>query len=75
MIEAGALGSETEAAAVFIVAQTLGLRAGAVLNVVWNKEREKAGLDKRSDLNMDHAILTVTGAIRRLIRARRNVGQ
>ena len=43
-IRAGALGSEMECAAVFIVSQIRRIRAGAVLHVIWNKEREQAGL-------------------------------
>jgi uridine phosphorylase len=44
-IRAGCLASEMESATLFIVAQILGARAGCVLNVVWNQEREAQGLD------------------------------
>jgi len=43
-IKAGCLASEMESAALYIVAQTLRVRAGCVLNVVWNQEREAKGL-------------------------------
>jgi uridine phosphorylase len=66
-IRAGALASEMECAAVFIVAQVLGMRSGAVLNVLWNKEREKVGLEPATDRDMTASIRTVTGAIERLI--------
>ncbi|MDR1590203.1 MAG: nucleoside phosphorylase [Oscillospiraceae bacterium] len=43
-IMAGCLASEMESAAVFIVSQILGARAGCVLNVVWNQERDRPNL-------------------------------
>ena len=39
---AGALTSEMEAAALFVVAATLGVRCGAVLNVLWNADNDVA---------------------------------
>lgn len=67
-IRAGALGSEMECAAVFMVAQILGMRSGAVLNVIWNKEREKAGHAPETDRDMTTSIQTVLGAIRILMK-------
>ncbi|HHY70123.1 MAG TPA: nucleoside phosphorylase [Thermoanaerobacterales bacterium] len=67
-IKAGALASEMECAALFIVAQTLGARAGAVLHCLWNKEREEAGLDSPTMRDMTKAILTVREGIRELIK-------
>lgn len=46
-IEGGALASEMETAAEFIVCSCLKARAGATLLCVWNQERESAGLDSR----------------------------
>ncbi|MDR7869472.1 MAG: nucleoside phosphorylase [Tissierellaceae bacterium] len=66
-IKAGALGSEMECATVFIVAQILGARAGAVLHNLWNKEREAAGLESPTVRDMTNAINTVKEAIRELI--------
>jgi uridine phosphorylase len=43
-VKAGCLASEMESATLYIVCQILGARAGCVLNVVWNQEREKQGL-------------------------------
>lgn len=65
-IKAGALASEMECAAVFITAQILGMRAGAVLNVIWNKEREKAGFKEEESHDMTASIKTVLGAIKSL---------
>jgi len=67
-IRAGALGSEMECAAVFVAAQVLQMRSGAILNVNWNKEREKAGMDIGMNRDMTTSIQTVIGAIRTLIR-------
>lgn len=41
----GVLASEMECAALFTAAAALGDRAGCVLQVIWNQEREAAGLD------------------------------
>jgi len=43
-LRAGCLASEMESAALYIVCQILRARAGCVLHVVWNKDREKKGL-------------------------------
>lgn len=67
-IKAGALGSEMECAAVFVAAQVLGMRAGAVLHVIWNKEREQAGLPPDMQRDMTTSIKTVLGAIETLLR-------
>lgn len=66
-IRSGALASEMECAAVFVTAQVLGMRSGAVLNVIWNKEREKAGLPVEVSRDMAASIRTVIGAVRSLI--------
>ena len=67
-IRSGALASEMECAAVFVTAQVLGMRSGAVLNVIWNKEREKAGLPVEVSRDMAASIQTVIGAVRSLIK-------
>ncbi len=40
----GVLASEMESSALFVVAAALGVRCGSCFHVVWNQEREKAGL-------------------------------
>lgn len=67
-IAAGALGSEMECAAEFIVAQILGMRAGAVLHVIWNRERGDRGLSNETVRDMTKAIQTVIEGIRELIK-------
>jgi uridine phosphorylase len=66
-IKAGCLASEMESAALFIVSQILGARAGCVLNVVWNQERERAGMSNPHSHDTSLAIKTAVEAIRILI--------
>ena len=66
-IKAGCLASEMESAALFIVSQILGARAGCVLNVVWNQERERAGMSNPNSHDTSLGIKTAVEAIRILI--------
>ena len=65
--KAGCLASEMESAALYIVSQTLGARAGCVLNVVWNQEREKSGMTNPHCHDTEAAIKTAVHAVRLLI--------
>ncbi|MDR1532197.1 MAG: uridine phosphorylase [Clostridiales bacterium] len=67
-LKAGCLASEMESAALFIVAQVLGAKAGCVLNVVWNQERQARGLDDGPRPSHDNAIDTAVEAVKILIR-------
>jgi uridine phosphorylase len=69
-LKAGCLASEMESAALFIVCQILGARAGCVLNVVWNQEREKAGLNNPRCHDTEPAIKTAIESLRILIHAK-----
>lgn len=66
-IKAGALGSEMECAAIFVVAQVLKMRAGAVLHVLWNKEREAAGMTNPTHRDMSGTIQVVMTALQSII--------
>jgi uridine phosphorylase len=66
-IKAGCLASEMESAALYIVSQILGARAVCVLNVVWNQERERAGMSNPHSHDMSLVIKTAVEAIRILI--------
>lgn len=72
-IQAGCLASEMESAAVFIVSQILGMRAGCILNVLWNQERKKQGLEDVESHDMTAAILVTVEAIRKLIQEDRQI--
>jgi len=65
--KAGCLASEMESAALYIVSQILGARAGCVLNVVWNQEREKAGMSNPQSHNTEAAIKAAVEAVKILI--------
>ncbi|MDR2471404.1 MAG: uridine phosphorylase [Treponema sp.] len=66
-IKAGCLASEMESAALYIVCQILGARAGCVLSVVWNQERERAGMSNPHCHDPEPAIAAAVEAIRILI--------
>lgn len=66
-IKAGCLASEMESAALFIVSQVLGARAGCILNTVWNQERKKAGLEDKECHDTTLAIKAAVEAVRILI--------
>jgi len=66
-IKAGCLASEMESAALYIVAQTLRARAGCVLSVVWNQERQAKGLSNPRNHDTSPAIETAVEAVRLLI--------
>jgi len=67
-IKAGCLASEMETAALFIVCQVLGARAGCALSVLWNQEREKKGLENPMAEGMEKVAEVVVEAVRRLIK-------
>ena len=66
-LRGGCLASEMESATLYTVAASLGLRAGCVLHVVWNQEREKAGLSNAKCENTESAVKTAINAIKALI--------
>lgn len=60
------LGSEMEAAAIMLVTASLGLRCGAVLNVLWNQERKASGYFEPDCMDTSKAIKTAIEAIKLL---------
>lgn len=66
-LKAGCLASEMESATLFIVCQTLGLRAGCILSAIWNQERRRLGLPD-SDGDAEAAIDAAVAAVERLIK-------
>jgi uridine phosphorylase len=66
-IKAGCLASEMESAALYIVSQILGVRAGCVLSAVWNQEREKKGLSNPHCHDSSLAIKIAVEAVKILI--------
>lgn len=63
----GVLASEMESAALFAVAASRRVRCGSVFHVIWNQEREKAGLDQKESHNTEAAITAGVEAVKLLI--------
>lgn len=63
----GVLASEMEGAALFTVAAARQVRCGAVFHVIWNQEREAAGLDQKESMDTSAAIDVGVEALKLLI--------
>ena len=57
-----------ESAALFCCAAALGVRCGSCFHVVWNQEREAAGLDQQESHDTSAAIEVGIEALKILIR-------
>jgi uridine phosphorylase len=64
----GALGSEMESAALFVVASALHVRVGTVLLTLANQERAKAGLTNEQVHNTESEIEVAVEAMKTLIK-------
>lgn len=67
----GVKASEMESAALFVVANALRCRCGSCFHVVWNQEREAAGLDQDMSEDTSAAIQVGVDALKLLIEADR----
>ncbi len=65
----GVKASEMESAALFVVAAALGVRCGSCFHVVWNQEREKAGLFQPMTEDTTGAIRVGIEGLKRIIAA------
>ena len=65
----GVLASEMESSTLFVVANALGCRCGACFHVIWNQEREKAGLDQQMSEDTSRAVRVAVEALKRIIQA------
>jgi uridine phosphorylase len=72
-IAGGALCSEMEAAAIFVVARVLGLRAGAVLLVAGNQELDPGG-ELRGDARLEDLVRGAFAGLRVLVERDRQRG-
>ena len=63
----GVLASEMESAALFVAANALGVRCGSCFHVVWNQERQNAGLDQTESHDTESAIQVGIEAIKLMI--------
>ena len=64
----GVLASEMESAALFTAASALGVRCGSAFHVIWNQEREKAGLDQKENEDVTLSVKLAVEAVKELIR-------
>ena len=67
----GVKASEMESAALFVVAAALGVRCGSCFHVIWNQEREKAGLPQEESEDVTLSVKLGIEAVKRLILADR----
>ncbi|MCI2105318.1 MAG: uridine phosphorylase [Intestinimonas sp.] len=63
----GVLASEMESAALFTCAAALGVRCGSAFHVIWNQEREAAGLDQKEQHDVSFAVDVGVEALKRII--------
>ena len=67
----GVKASEMESAALFTVAAARGVRCGSCFHVIWNQEREAAGLDQAMSKDTTAAVRVGVEALKRVIAADR----
>ena len=65
----GVKASEMESSALFVIADALNVRCGSCFHVVWNQEREKAGMFMAMTEDTSGAIKVGVEAIKKLIAA------
>jgi uridine phosphorylase len=70
----GVKGSEMESATLFVVAAALGVRCGSCFHVVWNQEREKAGLDQKMSEDTSRSVKVSVEALKKVIEMDRQRG-
>jgi len=66
-IKAGCLASEMETSSLYTVSQILGIKAGAILLVVWNQEQENIGIKQDNNFDTEKAIKVAIEAIKLLM--------
>ena len=71
----GVLASEMESAALFCCAAALGVRCGSCFHVVWNQEREAAGLDQKMSEDTTSSVRVSVEALKLLIEEDRKAGR
>ena len=71
----GVKASEMESAALFVVAAALGCRSGSCFHVIWNQERETAGLDQKMSENTSNSVKVAVEALKLLIEEDRKAGR
>lgn len=67
-IKSGVLCSEMETAALYTVSSVLGIKAAAILLVIWNQEKEKRGMPQETDFNVNRQIEVTINALKSIIK-------
>lgn len=65
----GALASEMECSTLFVVSALRKIRSGAVLQVIWNRERANSGYEKEEAIDNEQAISIAVKAMEIIINA------
>lgn len=65
----GVMASEMESAALFVVAAALGVRCASCFHVIWNQEREKAGMFMPMTEDTSGAIKVGVEAMKQIIKS------
>lgn len=65
----GVKASEMESAALFVIASALGCRCGSCFHVIWNQERELAGLDQEMSEDTSAAVKVSVEAMKKIIQS------
>ena len=63
----GVKASEMESAALFVVADALKCRCGSCFHVIWNQEREAAGLDQKMSEDTSASVRVAVDALKIII--------
>ncbi len=71
----GVKASEMESAALFVVSAALGCRCGACFHVIWNQEREAAGLDQQMSTDTAASVRVAVEALKLQILKDRESGR
>ena len=71
----GVKASEMESAALLVEAAALGCRCGSCFHVIWNQEREAAGLDQKMSEDTSASVKVAVEGLKRLIEADRKAGR
>lgn len=67
----GVKASEMESAALFVIASALKCRAGSCFHVIWNQERNSAGLDQTKNEDTSASVRIAVEAMKSIILADR----
>jgi len=68
LIKSGCLASEMECSTIFAIGAARKVRTGGILSVVWNKDRERQGLDSHVSHSTETVIMCATDALRLIIK-------